>query len=57
MTDMRLLKKYLRAKRKLERKLDDVNRELSRIISQMEEKDQELWEKTFMLFQAFPGHG
>ncbi len=41
MNDEMFLRKHLCAIRKLERKLDDVNRELSRMISKMKEKDQE----------------
>jgi exonuclease VII small subunit len=41
MIDVRLLRKYLRAKRKLERKLDEIEGELNRIISQRDDQDPE----------------
>ncbi len=40
MIDVRLLRKYLRAKRKLERKLDEINKELNRIGFHSDEDDQ-----------------
>ena len=43
MASTTLIQKYLRAKRSLEKKLDDINRKLDHIIFRIREADPRIW--------------